>query len=57
MSKKDKVIKKLQEQEKLILTLILHFEDNLSLRKHKVVYQGMQKILANNKTIQKEIAE
>ena len=55
MTKKDRVLKLLNEQETILNMLIVFFKDNQIEYIHKEEYQELEKAYNNNQAIQEEI--
>lgn len=55
MTKQERVIKMLNEQELLLGSVMLFFEDNNLVLDNKSIYESLEKAYENNKIIQEEI--
>ena len=56
MTKQDRVIKLLNQEELTLNRLLLFFEDNNLILDHKDLYEDLEKATENNKIIQEELA-
>ncbi|MBR3889111.1 hypothetical protein IKJ53_01215 [bacterium] len=55
MTKQERVIKMLNEQELLLGSVMLFFEDSNLILDNKAIYESLEKAYENNKIIQEEI--
>ena len=56
MTKQERVIKMLNEQELLLGSVMLFFEDSNLILDNKAIYESLEKAYENNKIIQEELA-
>jgi len=56
MTKQDRVIKLLNQEELTLNRLLLFFEDNNLILDHKDLYEELEKATENNRIIQEELA-
>lgn len=56
MTKQERVIKMLNEQELLLGSVMLFFEDSNLILDNKAIYESLEKATENNKIIQEELA-
>lgn len=56
MTKQERVIKLLNQEELTLNRLLLFFEDNNLILAHKDLYEDLEKATENNKIIQEELA-
>ena len=55
MTKQERVIKMLNEQELLLGSVMLFFEDSNLILDNKAIYESLEKAYENNKIIQEEM--
>lgn len=56
MTKQERVIKLLNQEELTLNKLLIFFEDNNLILDHKDLYEDLEKATENNKIIQEELA-
>jgi len=56
MTKKDRVIKLLNQEELILNRVLIFFQDNNLIIEHKDLYEDIEKATENNKIIQEELA-
>lgn len=56
MTKQERVIKLLNQEELTLNRLLIFFEDNNLILDHKDLYEDLEKATENNKIIQEELA-
>ena len=56
MTKKDRVIKLLNQEELTLNKVLIFFQDNNLVIDHKDLYEDIEKATENNKIIQEELA-
>lgn len=56
MTRKDRVVKLLNQEEMTLNRLLLFFQDNNLILDHKDLYEDLEKATENNKIIQEELA-
>lgn len=56
MTKKDRVIKMLNEEELTLNKVLIFFQDNNLILNNKDLYEDIEKATENNKIIQEELA-
>ena len=56
MTKKDRVIKMLNQEELTLNKVLIFFQDNNLILNNKDLYEGIEKATENNKIIQEELA-
>ncbi len=56
MTKKDRVVKLLNEEELTLNKVLIFFQDNNLIMNNKELYEDIEKATENNKIIQEELA-
>lgn len=56
MTRKDRVVKLLNQEEIILNRLLLFFQDNNLILDNKDLYEDLEKATENNKIIQEELA-
>jgi len=56
MTRKDRVVKLLNQEEITLNRLLLFFQDNNLILDHKDLYEELEKATENNRIIQEELA-
>jgi predicted Zn-ribbon and HTH transcriptional regulator len=56
MTKQERIIKLLNQEELTLNRLLIFFEDNNLILDHKDLYEDLEKATENNKIIQEELA-